>query len=88
MYSCKKFTIYNLLMNEIFKTIHDENPQFMREVFVREDTRYDIRCEFKLNVRTLVRMDYAQYLSGANNFGIRSLIMLKIYQVCPYSRTK
>ena len=29
------------LMTEIFMTIHDENPYFMREAFVREDTRYD-----------------------------------------------
>ena len=25
-------------MTEIFKTIHDEDPHFMREVFVRKDT--------------------------------------------------
>ena len=38
------------LMTEIFKTIHDENPHFMRDVFVREDTRYDLRSEFRLTV--------------------------------------
>ena len=38
------------LMTEIFKTIHDENPHFMREVFVREDTRYNLRSEFRLKV--------------------------------------
>ena len=30
------------LMTEIFKTIHDENPHFMRDVFVREDTKYNL----------------------------------------------
>ena len=38
------------LMAEIFKTIHDENPHFMRDGFVREDTRYDLRNEFRLRV--------------------------------------
>ena len=33
------------LMTEIFKTIHDENSHFMREVFVREDFRYNLRSE-------------------------------------------
>ena len=38
------------LMTEIFKTIHDENPHLVRDAFVREDTRYDIRSEFRLKV--------------------------------------
>ena len=33
-------------------------------------------------------MDYTLYVSGAANFGICSLIILKIYQVCPHTKTK
>ena len=29
------------LMTEIFKSIHEENPHFVREIFVREHTRYE-----------------------------------------------
>ena len=38
------------LMTEIFKTIQNENPHFMREVFVRKDTRYNLRSEFRLKL--------------------------------------
>ena len=39
-----------ILMTAIFRTILDENPHFMREGFVREDTRYDLRSDFRLKV--------------------------------------
>ena len=48
MCSCKKVTI---LMTEIFKTIHDENPQFMRDVILSEDTRYDVRSELSASCK-------------------------------------
>ena len=38
------------LMAEIFKTTHNGSPHFTREVFVREDTRYNLRSEFRLKV--------------------------------------
>ena len=42
-YVCVHVRNLQFLMTEIFKTIHDENPHFMRDVFVREDTRYDLK---------------------------------------------
>ena len=38
------------LMTEIFKTIHYKNPHFMREVFFRGETRYNLRSELRLKV--------------------------------------
>ena len=38
------------LMTEIFKTLHDANPSFMKEIFVREDTRYNLKCVDRLNL--------------------------------------
>ena len=38
------------LMTEIFKTINNENPPFMKEIFVREDSVYNLRCMFRLKV--------------------------------------
>ena len=38
------------LMTEIFKTLHDTNLSFMKEIFVREDTRYNLKCVDRLNV--------------------------------------
>ena len=38
------------LMTEIFKTLHDANPSFMKEIFVREETRYNLKCVDRLNV--------------------------------------
>ena len=50
------------LMTEIFKTIHDENPHFMRKVFVREDTRYNLRSEFRLKVPRVNSSTYGLHL--------------------------
>ena len=50
------------LMTEIFKTIDDENPDFMREVFVREDTRYNLRSEFRLKVPRVNSSTYGLHL--------------------------
>ena len=36
------------LVTVIIKTIHDEDPHFMRGLFVGEDTRYNLRSEFRL----------------------------------------
>ena len=38
------------LMTEIFKTINNENPPFMKEIFVREESVYNLRCMFRLKV--------------------------------------
>ena len=38
------------LMTEIFKTINNKNPPFMKEIFVREDSVYNLRCMFRLKV--------------------------------------
>ena len=38
------------LMTEIFKTIHDENPQFIKEIFVMEESCYNLRFKFRLHV--------------------------------------
>ena len=37
-------------MTEIFKTTHDENPHFIRQIFVRYDTSSDLRSEIRLKV--------------------------------------
>ena len=39
-----------LLKTEIFKTIDNENSPFMKEIFVREDSVYNLRCMFRLKV--------------------------------------
>ena len=36
------------LMTEIFKTIHDENSPFMKEIFVMEESCYNLRSKFRL----------------------------------------
>ena len=38
------------LMTEIFKTIHDKNPLFMKEIFVMEESCYNLRSTFRLHV--------------------------------------
>ena len=38
------------LMTEIFKTIKNKNPPFMKEIFVSDDSVYNLRCMFKLKV--------------------------------------
>ena len=44
--------VHNLqfLMTEIFTTIHDENPSFMKENFVVEESCYNTRFKFRLHV--------------------------------------
>ena len=38
------------LKTEIFKTIHDENPPFMKEIFVMKESCYNLRSKFRLHV--------------------------------------
>ena len=38
------------LMTEIFKTINNENPPFIKELFVMEDSVYNLRCMLRLKV--------------------------------------
>ena len=34
------------LMTEIFKMIHDKNPPFMKEIFIMEESCYNLRSKF------------------------------------------
>ena len=38
------------LMTKIFKTINNNNLPFMKEIFAREDSVYNLRCMFRLKV--------------------------------------
>ena len=38
------------LMTEIFKTIHNGNPPFMKEIFVIEESCYSLKSKFRLHV--------------------------------------
>ena len=38
------------LMTEILKNIDNENPSFMKEIFAREDSMYNLRFMFRLRV--------------------------------------
>ena len=78
------------LMIEISKTIHDENPNFMRDVFVREDTRYDLRSEFRLKVPRVNSGTYGLHSACFRGSQLWNTLPnhFKIYQVCPHSRTK
>ena len=42
------------LMIEIFKPINNENPPFMKKIFVREDSVYNLRCMFRLKVPSVL----------------------------------
>ena len=78
------------LITEIFKTLHNANPSFMKEIFVREDTRYSLKCVDRLNVSRV----------NSNTYGLESLSFrgsqlwnllpnnLRLYQVCPPLKTK
>ena len=46
------------LMIEIFKTIHDENPPFMKEIFVMEESCYNLRSKFRLRVSRVSTTKY------------------------------
>ena len=39
---------FQFIMAKIFKTIKNENPPFLKEIFVREDPNYNMRCMFRL----------------------------------------
>ena len=39
---------FQFIMAKIFKTIKNENPPFLKEIFVREDSNYNMRCMFRL----------------------------------------
>ena len=47
-------TIYvrnlQFLMTEIFRTIHDENPPFKKQIFIMEESCYNLRSKFRLHV--------------------------------------
>ena len=56
-------------MTEIFWTIHDENPSFMKDIFVIEESRYNLRFKFRL-LKVFPgppqNMVWKQYLSESN----------------------
>ena len=67
------------LMTETFKTLHNANPSFMKEIFVREEyTQSKLKYVWDLH----------HYLSEAVNFGICFLMNLRLYQVCPLFKDK
>ena len=66
------------LMTEIFKTLHDANPSFMKEIIGREDTRHNLKCMDILNVPRV----------NSNTYGICFLMNLRLYQVCPPIKIK
>ena len=37
-------------MTEIFKTIDDLKPSFMKQIFVKHDTCYNLRCQYRMKV--------------------------------------
>ena len=54
----RTFHVKNLqaLITEIYKTIADLNPTFMKESLIRQDTPYNLKCNLRLktpSVRTL-----------------------------------
>ena len=72
-------------MKETFKTIQDANLSFMKEIFIREDTRYNLKCMVRLNVLTVNSNKCGLELfnlSETVKFGICFLINLRLYQVC------
>ena len=46
----QKRNLQFLMPAEIFKTINNNNPPFMKEIFAREDSVYNLRCMFRLKV--------------------------------------
>ena len=56
------------LMTEMFKTINNENPSFIKEIFVREALVYNLRCMFRLKVpRVLTTKNGLERLSFRGN---------------------
>ena len=67
------------LMTEIFEMIHDENPPFIKEVFVMEEFCYNLRSKFRLHVPAgppPQNMVWKQYLSEAVKSGMPILMTL------------
>ena len=47
-----------ILMIEIFKTIHGLNPSFMKDVFIMEETCYNLRCQYRMKVPGVTSTKY------------------------------
>ena len=54
------FHVRNLqaLMTEIDKTIADLNPTFMKEIFIRKDTPYRLKCNRRLKIPSVRTISY------------------------------
>ena len=54
------FHVENLhsLMTEIYKTIADLNPTFMKEIFIRQDTPYRLKCNLCLKISSVRTLSY------------------------------
>ena len=54
------FHVRNLqaLMTEIYKTIADLNPAFMKELFIRQDTPYRLKCNLRLKIPSVRAISY------------------------------
>ena len=86
------FHVRNLqfLMTESFETIHDENPPFMKEIFVMEKPCYNLRSKFRLHVPRIstTNMVWKQYLSEVVKSGMPFLMPLKAQNASPASNGK
>ena len=45
-------------MTEIYKTIADLNPTFMKEIFIRQDTPYRLKCNLRLKIPSIRTLSY------------------------------
>ena len=54
------FHVRNLqaLMTEIYKTIADLNPTFMKEIFIRQDNPYRLKCNLRLKIPSVRTLSY------------------------------
>ena len=70
------------LMTEIYKTLHDLNPPFMKEIFVRLDTSFSkVNRGLKLIVLRHLYVDLKLFPFGEVKSGILWGIVLNNYQV-------
>ena len=78
------------LMTEIFKTIHDENPPFMKEIFFMEESCYNLRSnsDYMFPGPPPQNMVWKQYLLEVVKPGMSFLITLKTRNASPASNEK
>ena len=54
------FHVKNLqaLMTEIYKTISDLIPSFMKEIVIKQDTPYNLKCNLRLKIPSVRILSY------------------------------